>query len=62
MRLLSGVLSGNSFFSVLTGDESLRQRPMSRVILPLRQMGAEIMAREEDKYPPVAIKGGGLGR
>jgi 3-phosphoshikimate 1-carboxyvinyltransferase len=60
MRLLSGVLSGNSFFSVLTGDESLRQRPMSRVILPLRQMGAEIMAREEDKYPPVAIKGGRL--
>lgn len=57
MRLLSGVLSGNPFFSVLTGDESLRQRPMSRVIVPLRQMGAEIMARLEDKYPPISIRG-----
>ncbi|MDI6890510.1 MAG: 3-phosphoshikimate 1-carboxyvinyltransferase [Thermodesulfovibrionales bacterium] len=57
MRLFSGVLSGNPFFSVLTGDESLRQRPMSRVIIPLRQMGAEIMARFEDRYPPIAIRG-----
>jgi 3-phosphoshikimate 1-carboxyvinyltransferase len=57
MRLLSGVLSGNPFFSVLTGDESLRKRPMGRVITPLRQMGAEIIARGEDKYPPIAIKG-----
>lgn len=60
MRLLSGVLSGNPFFSVLTGDESLRRRPMSRVIVPLREMGAEIIARSEDRYPPIAIKGGGL--
>jgi 3-phosphoshikimate 1-carboxyvinyltransferase len=57
MRLLSGVLSGNPFFSVLTGDESLRQRPMSRVIIPLRQMGAEIIARCDDRYPPIAIRG-----
>jgi 3-phosphoshikimate 1-carboxyvinyltransferase len=57
IRMLSGVLSGNPFFSVLTGDESLRTRPMGRVITPLRQMGAEIMARSEDRYPPVAIKG-----
>lgn len=56
MRLLSGVLSGNPFFSVLTGDESLRRRPMSRVIVPLREMGAEIMARK-DNFPPIAIKG-----
>lgn len=60
MRLLAGVLSGTPFFSVLTGDESLRKRPMGRIIIPLRQMGAVIMAREADKYPPVAIKGGGL--
>ncbi|PIW86500.1 MAG: 3-phosphoshikimate 1-carboxyvinyltransferase, partial [Nitrospirae bacterium CG_4_8_14_3_um_filter_41_47] len=60
IRMLSGVLSGNPFFSVLTGDESLRTRPMGRVITPLRQMGAGIMARGEDRYPPVAIKGGGL--
>jgi 3-phosphoshikimate 1-carboxyvinyltransferase len=57
MRLLSGVLSGNPFFSVLTGDESLRQRPMQRVIIPLIQMGAEIMARANDRYPPIAIRG-----
>lgn len=57
IRLLSGVLSGNPFFSVLTGDGSLRQRPMARVIIPLRQMGAEIMARDGDRYPPIVIKG-----
>ena len=57
MRFLSGILSGNPFFSVLTGDESLRQRPMSRVIIPLRLMGAEIMARYDDRYPPIAIRG-----
>lgn len=57
MRLLSGVLSGNPFFSVLTGDDSLRQRPMLRVINPLKQMGAEIIARGDDRYPPIAIRG-----
>ena len=60
IRMLSGVLSGNPFFSVLTGDESLRKRPMARVINPLREMGARIMARAEDRYPPVAIRGGKL--
>jgi len=60
IRLLSGVLSGNPFFSVLTGDESLRKRPMARVINPLRQMGAEILARDENRYPPIAIKGRAL--
>ena len=57
IRLLSGILSGNSFLSILTGDDSLRKRPMERVIKPLKQMGAEITARAEDKYPPVVIKG-----
>jgi 3-phosphoshikimate 1-carboxyvinyltransferase len=57
MRLLSGVLSGNPFLSVLTGDESLRGRPMARVIAPLRQMGAEITARGGGKFAPLAIKG-----
>ncbi len=60
MRLLSGVLAGNMFLSVLTGDESLRRRPMLRVIKPLSQMGAEIMARDSDRLPPIAIRGGGL--
>ncbi|MFZ5906303.1 MAG: 3-phosphoshikimate 1-carboxyvinyltransferase [Nitrospirota bacterium] len=57
MRLLAGVLAGNPFFSVLTGDRSLRSRPMARVIAPLVQMGADISARADNKYPPVAVKG-----
>jgi 3-phosphoshikimate 1-carboxyvinyltransferase len=60
IRLLSGVLSGNPFFSVLTGDRSLRTRPMGRVITPLSLMGALISARDNNRYPPLAIKGGNL--
>jgi 3-phosphoshikimate 1-carboxyvinyltransferase len=60
IRMLSGVLSGNPFFSVLTGDASLRKRPMARVINPLREMGARIIARADDRYPPVAVRGGNL--
>lgn len=59
-RLISGILAGNPFFSVLTGDDSLRQRPMARVINPLKEMGARITARQDDKYLPMAIKGGEL--
>jgi 3-phosphoshikimate 1-carboxyvinyltransferase len=60
MRLLSGVLAGNLFLSVLAGDESLSRRPMLRVINPLSLMGATIMARDGDRFPPIAIRGGGL--
>ncbi len=60
IRLLSGVLSGSPFFSVLTGDSSLRTRPMGRVIKPLSLMGANIIARDDSRYPPLAIKGGNL--
>jgi len=60
MRLLMGLLAGHPLLSVLTGDESLRQRPMARVIGPLRQMGAHIHARTGDTLAPVVIKGGGL--
>ncbi|MDH4230623.1 MAG: 3-phosphoshikimate 1-carboxyvinyltransferase [Nitrospirota bacterium] len=60
IRLLSGVLAGNPFFSVLTGDRSLRTRPMGRVIRPLSLMGAHIIARDDSRYPPLAIKGGNL--
>ena len=42
MRLLSGILAGQPFDSVLTGDESLEKRPMKRVIEPLMSMGAKI--------------------
>ncbi len=60
MRLISGVLAGNPFLSVLTGDASLRSRPMGRVIAPLREMGAGIFARGGDRYAPLAIRGGVL--
>lgn len=56
MRLLAGVLSGQNFFSVLTGDSSLRQRPMNRIIKPLHQMGAEIRSRCGG-FAPLGIKG-----
>ncbi|HXH21884.1 MAG TPA: 3-phosphoshikimate 1-carboxyvinyltransferase [Dehalococcoidia bacterium] len=59
MRLLAGLLAGQPFFSVLTGDESLRRRPMGRVLEPLRAMGATCLARDRD-YAPIAILGGGL--
>ncbi len=59
MRMLAGVLAGQPFASTLTGDESLRRRPMRRVIEPLRQMGAEIKGREGDRAP-LEIHGGNL--
>ena len=59
-RLLTGLLAGQNFLSVITGDESLRSRPMKRVIDPLRRMGAQIWARQNDSLLPVAIRGTGL--
>lgn len=57
MRLLAGVLAGQPFFSVLTGDRYLRARPMARVTMPLRSMGATILGRDGGNFPPLAIKG-----
>src|ERR1700690_2560781 len=59
MRMLAGVLAGQPFVSTLTGDDSLRRRPMRRVIEPLRQMGAEIQSREGDRAP-IEIRRGQL--
>ncbi len=56
MRLLTAVLSGQHFNSILTGDSSLRRRPMRRVIEPLERMGARIQARE-DNFAPLEIQG-----
>ena len=53
MRLMAGLLCGQPFASVLTGDESLTARPMGRIIDPLEQMGASI--RSQDGKPPLAI-------
>lgn len=60
IRLLSGILAGNAFFTVLQGDASLNNRPMERVIKPLTMMGAKIDGRREAKYAPLAIRGGNL--
>ncbi len=57
IRLLMGLLAGQSFDSKLTGDASLRQRPMERVAAPLREMGARIGTADGGR-PPVAIGGG----
>lgn len=55
MRLLSGILAAQPFESIITGDESLCQRPMKRIIEPLSQMGAEIVS--ENGHAPLLIKG-----
>ncbi len=58
MRMLSGILAGQSFSTELVGDESLSRRPMARIMKPLIQMGASITA--EDERPPLHITGGAL--
>ena len=60
MRLLCGLLAAQDFTTVLTGDASLRSRPMGRVVQPLQQMGARIMGRGNDTLAPLAVRGGGL--
>jgi len=61
MRLMSGILSGQSFASTLTGDASIQKRPMKRVITPLSMMGASITGREGNFAPldisPAQLKG-----
>ncbi len=60
MRLLSGLLSSQPFLSVVTGDASLRSRPMGRLIKPLQSMGGEIYGRGKDSFAPLVIRGGKL--
>jgi len=57
MRLLSGIMTGQSFDSILIGDESLTKRPMSRVAAPLSLMGGQINTAESGR-PPLEVKGG----
>lgn len=59
-RLLLGILAGQPFFTALTGDGSLRRRPMGRVTDPLRQMGARIDGREGGTLLPLGVRGGDL--
>lgn len=58
-RLLIGILAGNNFFSVLSGDKYLNSRPMKRVTEPLSLMGAEIAGRRGGNYLPLAVLKGG---
>ncbi len=58
MRLMSGLLSGQNFLSVLVGDDSLMNRPMRRVIEPLTLMGAKIFGREDNTKAPIVITPG----
>ena len=60
MRILSGLLAGRPFLSVLTGDASLRERPMARVGEPLRAMGARFDGRDGGGRAPLVIRGGDL--
>src|SRR5690349_3677068 len=60
MRLLAGLLAGQTFETRLVGNASLTQRPMDRVIAPLRKMGANIVAEGPEQTPPLRIHGGSL--
>jgi 3-phosphoshikimate 1-carboxyvinyltransferase len=60
IRLLTGILAGRPFHSVLTGDSSIARRPMGRVVEPLRLMGARIDGRDGGRLAPLSIRGGDL--
>ena len=57
MRLLGGLLASQPFLTVITGDASLRSRPMGRLIEPLRLMGADVRGRGQDSFAPLVIRG-----
>ncbi len=60
MRFIMGLLGNTPFVSIVTGDRSLRARPMGRVVQPLRLMGAQVMGRGGDSLAPLTIRGGEL--
>jgi 3-phosphoshikimate 1-carboxyvinyltransferase len=57
LRLIAGMLAGLPLTGVLDGDDSLRHRPVARIIEPLRRMGAELHARDDDSLPPLTVVG-----
>lgn len=59
-RLMAGVLAGQPFMSVMTGDRSIRSRPMARIVEPLRLMGADVDGRDGGRLAPLTFRGGGL--
>jgi 3-phosphoshikimate 1-carboxyvinyltransferase len=60
IRLLAGIAAGLPFETRLDGDESVRSRPMDRVAVPLRLMGARVDGREDGRFAPLQVSGGGL--
>jgi len=60
IRLLPGLVASREFLCVLTGDASIRRRPMARVLAPLAAMGATVSGRRGDTLPPFSIRGGQL--
>ncbi|MHB9095511.1 MAG: 3-phosphoshikimate 1-carboxyvinyltransferase [Eubacteriales bacterium] len=60
IRLMMGILAGQPFFSTVTGDSSIRSRPMGRVTEPLREMGANISGRQGGTLAPLAVQGSDL--
>ncbi|MBS4217355.1 3-phosphoshikimate 1-carboxyvinyltransferase [Bacillus sp. FJAT-49711] len=60
IRLMLGILSSLPFHTTVIGDESIAKRPMGRVTVPLKEMGAKIDGREEGKFTPLSVRGGGL--
>jgi 3-phosphoshikimate 1-carboxyvinyltransferase len=57
LRLIAGMVAGLRMTSILDGDASLRRRPVARIIEPLRAMGAELHARNDDSLPPLTVVG-----
>ncbi len=59
-RLMSGILAGRDFQAIISGDASIRSRPMGRVIDPLVELGANISARDGGRLAPIVFHGGDL--
>lgn len=57
IRLMMGLLAGTDFETTLFGDESLNKRPMNRVMLPLREMKADLNGAADTEFPPITIRG-----
>lgn len=60
LRILPGIVASLPFVTMLTGDASIRRRPVDRILLPLRRMGATAVARAQDRLPPLLVRGGHL--
>jgi len=60
IRLMAGLVSTIDGLTVLQGDASIARRPMDRIAIPLRQMGARVDGRDGGSFPPLVIRGGNL--